>query len=70
MKRQLSVVQQIHPSNSKPFGLIEVYDSIDGYRSRICSGRFASFQEAMTELELREEMIMIVAQHTAESTGE
>ena len=54
MKLNLTVVKQEHPPSGKPYRLLEVYLTSDGWRSRICDGTFVTFAEAMAEYDRKQ----------------
>ena len=53
MPPNLSIWQQTEPKTSKPFKLIELIDTSDGLRSRICDGQWSTLEEAQAEIKNR-----------------
>lgn len=48
---RFAIFRQEFPHHSRPYRLVEVYATSDGPRTRICDGLFATREEAMIELE-------------------
>lgn len=58
MKLMLQVVKRVSPETPKPYRLLETYVTSEGMRSRICSGVYATEDEAnerRAELEVKAE---------------
>lgn len=49
----LAILEQVDPPITRPFRLVETYISSDGYRSRICSGAWATRDEAEADRQRR-----------------
>jgi len=49
MKVMLQVMKQVSPPTAKPYRLFETYLTSEGVRSRICSGVWASEEEASAQ---------------------
>lgn len=52
-RNTIQIFQQIDPPTSRPFRLIEVMITSDGYRSRLCEGSFYTFDEAEVDRQER-----------------
>lgn len=50
---ELIIVEQQHPRTLKPYRLLEILDTSEGPRFRVCSGQWATIVEAHTEIEER-----------------
>lgn len=50
---KFQIFKQEYPDISNPYVIIETYITSEGYRSRICSGRFPSKGIAMIEVNLK-----------------
>lgn len=46
MRPMLFIAKRIDKDVIRPFFIIESYNTLDGVRSRICSGQFSSIKEA------------------------
>lgn len=46
MQSWLNIVKQVAPATGKPFRIIESYATSEGIRSRICSGVYATLEDA------------------------
>lgn len=51
MKHTFRIAQQTYPASEHCWFLIEVVLTKDGYRSRLCQGRWKTFDEAKKELD-------------------
>lgn len=54
-KLNLQIVKQEHPQCGRPYRLLEVYITSDGWRSRICDGTFETFELAKAEYDRKQE---------------
>ncbi len=46
MASNIAIVKQEFPETTRPYRLIETYDTSEGPRTRVCSGVFYTFDEA------------------------
>lgn len=51
----LQIMKQEYPPSGKPYRLIEIYMTSDGWRTRICDGTFVTFEEAKAEYDRKQE---------------
>ena len=49
-KSTFQILHQVSPTTSRPWRLIEVYDSADGLRTRVCSGAWRELEEVQARL--------------------
>ncbi len=52
--RNLKIFHQVDPPSSSPFTIIETYRTIEGWRSRVVSGRWKSLEAVVAA---REELV-------------
>lgn len=45
----ISIVRQEFPASGKPYRLIETYMTVEGMRTRVCSGMYATYDQANFE---------------------
>lgn len=51
----LQIVKQEYPQTKEPYRMLEVYITSDGYRSRICDGRWPTFEAAKAAYDQKQE---------------
>lgn len=55
MRRKLMLLKQIEPETNRPWRLLEVFVSADGFRTRVCNGAWLTegdARAAMKKLEM------------------
>jgi hypothetical protein len=45
----ISIVKQEFPASGRPYRLIETYMTVEGMRTRVCSGMYATYDQACFE---------------------
>ena len=53
MTPTFAICQQTIPATSKPWFIVETYHTSDGHRCRICDGRWKTFNEAQSFVEMK-----------------